>query len=71
MSELKLPVPVETSIWIHHPIQQLYGNFMQDPELESVELSHSQIPASEKLSEINDYLFNLISFEMIFLCNIR
>lgn len=39
---------------------------MQDPELESVELSHSQIPDSEKLSEINDYLFNLINFEMIF-----
>ena len=50
----------------HHPIQQLCGNFIQDPELESVELSHSQIPDSEKLSEINDYLFNLINFEMIF-----
>ena len=36
----------------HHPIQQLCGNFIQDPELESVELSHSQIPDSEKNWEI-------------------
>ena len=58
-------VPVEHS-YDCHPIQQLYGKFIQDPELESVELSHCQIPDSEKLSEISDSLFNLINFEMIF-----